>query len=107
VRTIAIARIPALFDDWGWISSSAEELERRCRRWLGQIVGKKLIVLEFGAAAGVPAVRRECERRGGLLIRVNPRDTAAPLGSIILPMGALQAMQPVDRMIQDLGGNQP
>ena len=48
--------------------------------------------------AGV-TVRQECERRGGQLIRVNPRDTRAPSGSIVLPVGALQAIEAVDRMI--------
>jgi hypothetical protein len=33
------------------------------------------------------------------LIRVNPRDPEAPPGSIVLPVGALQAIQAIDTMI--------
>ena len=88
-----------MFDDGGWIPDRSEEQQRRYYNWLGQLVGKRLTVVEFGAGTGVPTVRRECERRGGQLIRVNPQDTAAPLGSIALPMGALQAIQAVDRIV--------
>ena len=92
-----------MFDDWGWISNRSDEQQQRYRQWLGQLAGRRLAVLEFGAGTGVPTVRRECERRGGQLIRVNPRDMAAPPGSIVLPMGALQAIQAVDRMIGRTG----
>jgi len=39
----------------------------------------------------------------GQHIRVNPRDTAAPPGSIFLPMGALQAIQAMDTIISRAG----
>jgi hypothetical protein len=61
------------------------------------------VVIEFGAGSSVPTVWRECELRGGQLIRVNPRDTGAPPGSIVLPVGALQAIEAVDRMIGRIG----
>ncbi|MGO9108618.1 MAG: hypothetical protein ACLP9L_05230 [Thermoguttaceae bacterium] len=88
-----------MFGDGGWVSNRSEGQEQRYRRWLGQLAGKRMTVVEFGAGMGVPTVRWECERRGGRLIRVNPRDTAAPPGSIVLPVGALQAIRAVDRMI--------
>ncbi len=92
-----------MFNDSGWISNRCDEQARRYRNWLEQLVGKRLAVIEFGAGTGVPTVRWECERRGGQLIRVNPRDTSAPPDSIILPVGALQAIRAVDRMIGSVG----
>ncbi len=88
-----------MFGDGGWIPDRSEEQERRYHNWLGRVAGKRLAVLEFGAGMAVPTVRCECEIRGGQLIRVNPRDTDAPPGSIVLPVGALQAIGAVDRMI--------
>ena len=88
-----------MFGDWGWISNRCDEEQQRYRNWLEQFAGKRLAVIEFGAGTGVPTVRWECEHRGGQLIRVNPRDTAAPPGSIVLPAGALQAIEAVDRMV--------
>jgi NAD-dependent SIR2 family protein deacetylase len=100
MRCSGLARPNVLmFDDWEWIPHRTEEQEQRYRQWLGEVAGNRLVVIEFGAGSGVPTVRRECERREGQLIRVNPRDTGAPPGSIVLPVGALQAIEAVDRMI--------
>ena len=88
-----------MFGDGGWIPNRSNEQEQRYRDWLEQIAGKRLAVIEFGAGTGVPTVRWECEHQTGQHIRVNPRDTAAPPGSIVLPVGALQAIRALDRMI--------
>ncbi len=104
IRCGGLARPNVLmFDDWQWIPHRTEEQEQRYRQWLGEVAGNRLVVIEFGAGSGVPTVRRECENRGGHLIRVNPRDTGAPPGSIVLPVGALQAIEAVDRMIGRMG----
>jgi NAD-dependent SIR2 family protein deacetylase len=104
IRCSGLARPNVLmFDDWEWIPHRTEEQEQRYRQWLGEVAGNRLVAIEFGAGSGVPTVRRECERRGGQLIRVNPRDTGAPPGSIVLPVGALQAIEAVDRMIGRIG----
>jgi NAD-dependent SIR2 family protein deacetylase len=88
-----------MFGDGGWVSNRSEEQEQRYHNWLGQVAGKRLAVIEFGAGTGVPTVRWEGERQPGQLIRVNPRDTAVLLGSIVLPLGALQAIEAVDKMV--------
>ena len=93
-----------MFDDEGWVPDRSEEQQQRYHDWLERLAGKRLAIIEFGAGTGVPSVRRECERRGGRLIRVNPRDTAAPPGSIVLPVGALQAIRAVDSIILRQGG---
>jgi hypothetical protein len=38
----------------------------------------------------------ECERRGHVLIRVNPREADTPAGGIPLPLGALEALRRID-----------
>ena len=104
VRCGRLARPNVLmFGDWGWVPDRFDEQQQRYHNWLRQLAGKRLAVIEFGAGTGVPTVRWECERRGGQLIRVNPRDTGAPLGSIVLPVGALQAIRAVARMISRIG----
>jgi hypothetical protein len=85
-----------MFGDGGWLPHRSEEQERRYHAWLKSVSGKRLAVIEFGAGTGVPTVRYECETRGGRLIRVNPRDTSAPPDSIVLPLGALEAIRAVD-----------
>jgi len=67
-----------MFGDWGWIPERSEEQQQRYRNWLGQLAGRRLAIIEFGDGTGVPIVQWECEGQAGQLIRVNPRDTAAP-----------------------------
>jgi len=88
-----------MFGDGGWVSNRCDEQERRYHDWLKQLSGKRLTVIELGAGIGVPTVRCECEIQTGQLIRVNPWDADAPPGSIVLPLGALQALRAVDSLI--------
>ncbi len=83
-----------MFHDSDWIESRSEEQQTRYHRWLGQLGGKRLAIIELGAGIGVPTVRRECEIRVGTLVRVNPRDTDAPPGGIVLPLGACRRSRP-------------
>ena len=48
-------------------------------------------------------VRWECERQTGQLIRINPRDADALPGNIALAVGALQAIQEIDRILLTSG----
>lgn len=88
-----------MFGDWGWNSRRTEAQERRYREWLAEVGGSRLAVIELGAGLSVPTVRFECECAGGRLIRVNPRDSVAPPHSIAISVGALQAIQEIDRFI--------
>jgi NAD-dependent SIR2 family protein deacetylase len=88
-----------MFGDGHWAPGRYEDREGDYQKWLAGIARKRLVVLEFGAGTAVPTVRWECERRGGQLIRVNPRDKDAPPGSIVLSTGALQAIQTLDKMV--------
>lgn len=88
-----------MFDDWDWIPHRMQAQQQRYRRWRSKIERGRLIVIELGAGMAVPTVRFECETAGGQLIRVNPRDTSAPPGSIIIPAGALVAIQEIDRIV--------
>ena len=92
-----------MFDDDHWIGQRTDEQLQRYRDWLRQVQGKRLVAIELGAGTAVPTVRFECERRPGALIRCNPRDTDAPPGSILLPVGALQALQEVDQIVSRRG----
>lgn len=85
-----------MFGDMGWNSRRADRQCRRYHCWLDQMQGKRLVILELGAGVSVPTVRFESESVNGLLIRVNPRDVSAPIGSIVLEGGALQVIELLD-----------
>jgi NAD-dependent SIR2 family protein deacetylase len=88
-----------MFGDGGWIANRSDAQQERYHDWLRSLAGKRLAVIELGAGIDVPTVRLECEAHDGQFIRVNPRDTNAPPGGIVLPVGALQAIRAVDRIM--------
>lgn len=93
-----------MFGDWGWHSSGSDEQGRRLQAWLSSLGGARLVVVECGAGTAIPTVRLSCEDaalgRGGTLIRINPREPDVPAGHIALPLGALEALARIDRLLQ-------
>ncbi len=90
-----------MFGDWGWMPNRTREQNAGYQQWLANVRGKRLAIVELGAGTAVPTVRLECERHRGSLVRVNLRDTEAPPGSTVLPVGALEALEGIDQIIGD------
>lgn len=88
-----------MFGDGDWIHDRFAEQAARYRKWLSQLRGCRLAVVEFGAGLSVPTVRNECERIGGRLIRINPREPETPSGGISIPLGALAALTAIDALM--------
>jgi hypothetical protein len=53
----------------------------------------------LGAGLAIPTVRHECEERGEVLVRINPREADTPSGGIPLPMGAQEALLAIDAVM--------
>ena len=94
-RCGALARPNVLmFGDWGWVGRRSEAQAGRLQAWLRR--AGRVAVLELGAGTAVPTVRMQCERVAsarGALIRINPRESFGPRGTIELPLGALAACE--------------
>lgn len=94
-RCGALARPNVLmFGDWGWIGRRSERQADRFQQFLR--ASGRLAVIEFGAGTALPTVRRQCERVAaalGTLIRVNPRESQGPPGTLSLPLGAQAACE--------------
>ena len=89
-----------MFNDSHWLCQRTERQYQRYHHWLGKVRAKKLVVIELGAGTAIPTVRLECESAGGVLIRCNPRDTEIPAGGISLPLGALEALGELERIMR-------
>jgi hypothetical protein len=83
-----------MFGDWDWCDGRTAEQLDRYAEWLAAVEreNRRLTVIELGAGTAVPTVRHECERRGGQLIRINPRDDDVPPGGIAISLGAAEAL---------------
>lgn len=88
-----------MFGDYDWQESRCAEQYSRYQEWLNQIDGKRIVAIEFGAGLAIPTVRMECESQAGTLIRVNPRDSGTDSGGISIPLGALAAMERLERKL--------
>ena len=65
-------------------------------------VARKIAVVELGAGAAIPTVRRLSEQLvrelGADLIRINVRESAVPAGQIGLASPALATLQAIDQV---------
>jgi NAD-dependent SIR2 family protein deacetylase len=89
-----------MFGDWGWDETRCNEQQGRYASWLTQVEGRCMVAIEIGAGLAIPTVRRECEDRGGVLVRINPREADTRTGDIPLRMGALEALRAIDAVLQ-------
>jgi NAD-dependent SIR2 family protein deacetylase len=100
----ALARPNVLmFGDWGWEPERTARQSTRYEDWLRRVEGRRVVAVELGAGLAIPTVRLECEARGEVLIRVNPREADTPAGGIPLPLGALEALGKIDLLGADPG----
>lgn len=92
-----------MFGDWSWIGSRTYDQEGRLGRWLDDLRDKKLTIVECGAGTSVPTVRHKSESVvrtfGAKLVRINPRDSRGPDGTVSVPLGAKEG---VERIVEKL-----
>jgi NAD-dependent SIR2 family protein deacetylase len=94
-----------MFGDWGWNEVRTAEQQDRLESWLKSALDDRLVIIELGAGTAVPTVRNFSERIAESakcnLIRINPRESAVPAGQIGLPLGALAAIEEIDRLLKE------
>jgi NAD-dependent SIR2 family protein deacetylase len=92
-----------MFGDWSWLDGRTAAQRARFDGFLEEVAGVRLLVVELGAGTGIPTIRMTSERlaaRGNAaLVRVNPREPAAPPPHLSLAVGALEALAGIDRAL--------
>ena len=88
-----------MFGDWHWVDSRSESQARRFRHWQRAHQTTQVAIIEFGAGTAVPTVRWECESQNGTLIRINPRESHGPNGTISIELGALEAVEQINSLL--------
>ncbi len=93
-----------MFGDRQFIGDRSYAQEQQMRQWLQTLGGQKLAVVECGAGTAVPTVRWQCEKitseLDATLIRINPREAHGPPGTISLAMGAQEALERINELLQ-------
>ena len=91
-----------MFGDWDWQDQRSSEQRRRLSTWLKSIAMQKTVVIEMGAGTTIPSVRRfsqSIQSLGATLIRINPRESFGPEGTISLASGAKDALLKIDSLL--------
>jgi NAD-dependent SIR2 family protein deacetylase len=94
-----------MFGDGDWDESRTLAQDRRLRRWLSGLgeAGARLVVIECGAGTAIPSVRHACEQAaqllGGTLVRINPRESQGPAGTVSIAGGARETAEKIERML--------
>lgn len=91
-----------LFGDWDWDSRRYDEQEGRLSAWLEAATMRpnaRMVVIELGAGEHVPTVRRFGEQMaagfGAKLVRINPRESKGPPGTLSVGLPARQACEAI------------
>lgn len=99
-RCGALARPNVLmFGDGKWRSNRSDAQLASLDEWAGGIEARALTIIEMGAGQAIPTVRRFGEalhRQGATLVRINPRESDGPSGTISLALGALEALSEIN-----------
>jgi len=88
-----------MFDDLEWEPERTEGQFRRLNEWLDAFGSQGGVIVECGAGSAVPTVRSfgdRLARAGWNLVRINPREPAGLVGSLSIPLGALEAIRAID-----------
>jgi NAD-dependent SIR2 family protein deacetylase len=92
-----------MFGDYDFDGTRVAEQRVRLRSWLETIQRDHLVAIECGAGIAIPTVRLICEdlaeKYGGTLIRINPGEPEVPRGHLSLELGALEALERIDALI--------
>jgi len=95
-----------LFGDWSWEPGPYDEQESRMDDWLADLLDReaRLVVVELGAGSHVPTVRTFSENvtkaLKGKLVRINPRESEGPRGTISIAGGALESCAAIDAILR-------
>lgn len=88
-----------MFGDYQWVEDRTQEQIMNYNQWLRGTNANELVVIELGAGTAVPTVRWESESQQATLVRINPREPEVSGNGISIPVGAIKALEEIDRVI--------
>ena len=94
-----------MFGDDEWLSHRSDEQEDNMLEWMETVKVKDCAVIELGAGTTISTIRRFSQRHQRLgmpLIRINPRDSHGPKGTISIALGAEEALTKIESTLQTL-----
>lgn len=91
-----------MFGDGGWLSARTDLQRHAFASWRNQALKLKLVVIEIGAGNMLGNIRILSQSLPGTLIRINPRDSGGPPGTLSIALPALSTLTAIDEAIDSL-----
>lgn len=91
-----------MFGDSKWRSERSDAQLEALDSWASGIESRQLVVIEMGAGTAIPTVRHfgeSLQSQGATLIRINPRESFGPQGTIALDFGAREGLRAIDELL--------
>lgn len=92
-----------MFGDFEWDEARTERQHHRFSEWIQSNNNRSIVIVEMGAGKAVPTVRHQCEMLqrhiGATLVRINPRESEGPAGTISIASGALAALTMIEEQL--------
>lgn len=88
-----------MFGDWYWLSDRSDSQYESLLGWQDAVSGSKIVTIEIGAGSSVGGIRHYSENMPGQLIRINPRESEGPEGTISIEQPALTALKAIDDVL--------
>ncbi len=88
-----------MFSDGAYVSKRSDLQAAELKIWLGSLDISRLVVIEMGAGTAIASVRRfdeALQSRGATLVRINPRESQGPDGTISVALGSREALAQID-----------
>lgn len=87
-----------MFGDAGWLEFRERIQNHAFQQWLRRV--ERPLVIELGAGASIPTVRKIGQQVGGPMIRINLRESQVPRKTDIgLAVGALEGLRGITAML--------
>lgn len=112
MRAARIPRCPAcgavarpnilMFGDYGWVADRTYDQRSRFDAFAAAHLDERTVVIELGAGTFIPTIRHTSEQlggRGGLVVRINPREPQIDEAHVSMATGALEGLTAIDRAV--------
>jgi NAD-dependent SIR2 family protein deacetylase len=91
-----------MFGDFSWLDGRTAAQRARLEEFLGEVHGRRLLVVELGAGTAIPTIRWTSERLGrgdARVVRINPREPGISPPHLSIATGALEALDGIERAL--------
>lgn len=91
-----------MFGDVNWVEKRSKKQSQYMKAWKNEYSEANVVTIEIGAGKVIPTARHASNYMSGPTVRINPRDSDGNENTISIALGALEALNKIDRLMNDI-----